>query len=143
MNRASRSGTGSVARLSRHAGQSRRMSRCATMPRSADAILYASIPMSTSRVTAFGASLVCSVESTRWPVSDAWSAIWAVSWSRISPMSTTSGSCRRIDRSAEAKVRPGLLVHLHLHDVLAQPVLDRILDGHDVDALALDQPEAE
>ena len=64
------------------------------------------MPMSTSRVTALGASLVCSVESTRWPVSDAWSAIWAVSLSRISPTSTTSGSCRRIERSAEAKVSP-------------------------------------
>jgi len=34
--------------------------------------LYASTPMSTSRVTAFAASLVCNVDSTRWPVSDAW-----------------------------------------------------------------------
>ena len=33
-------------------------------------------------------------------------AICAVSWSRISPISTTSGSDRRIERSAEAKVRP-------------------------------------
>jgi hypothetical protein len=82
------------------------MSRCATTPRSAVAILYASMPMSTRRVTAFGASLVCSVESTRWPVSDACTAICAVSWSRISPTSTTSGSCRRIERSADAKVRP-------------------------------------
>ena len=64
------------------------------------------MPMSTSRVTALGASLVWSVESTRWPVSDACSAICAVSWSRISPISTTSGSCRRIERSAEANVRP-------------------------------------
>ena len=82
------------------------MSRWATTPRSADAILYGSMPMSIRRVTAFGASLVWSVESTRWPVSDACSAICAVSWSRISPISTTSGSCRRIDRSAEANVRP-------------------------------------
>jgi len=77
-----------------------------TTPRSALAILYGSMPMSTRRVIALAASLVCSVESTRWPVSEACSAIWAVSWSRISPMSTTSGSWRRIDRSAEAKVRP-------------------------------------
>ena len=66
------------------------------------------MPMSTSRVTTLGASLVWSVESTRWPVSEAWSAICAVSLSRISPTSTTSGSCRRIDRSAEAKVSPAL-----------------------------------
>ena len=82
------------------------MSRCAMMPRSAVAILYASMPMSTRRVTALGASLVCRVESTRWPVSDACTAIWAVSWSRTSPTSTTSGSCRRIERRAEAKVSP-------------------------------------
>ena len=35
-------------------------------------------------------------------------AIWAVSWSRISPMSTMSGSQRRIDRKADAKVSPAL-----------------------------------
>ena len=72
-------------------------------------------------------------------MSDAWIAIWAVSLSRISPTSTTSGSCRRIERRAEANVRPGFLVHLDLHDVLPQPVLDRILDGDDVGPLALDQ----
>ena len=75
-------------------------------PRSAAPILYACMPMSTRRVTEFGASLVCSVESTRWPVSDACTAICAVSPSRISPTRTTSGSCRRIDRSAVAKVSP-------------------------------------
>ena len=39
-----------------------------------------------------GASLVCRVLNTRWPVRDAWMALSAVSRSRISPMSTTSGS---------------------------------------------------
>ncbi len=107
MKRAMRSGTGSSLGW-RQTLQSRRMSRCATTPRSAEAILYGSIPMSTRRVTALGASLVCRVESTRCPVSDAWSAICAVSWSRISPTSTTSGSWRRIERSAEANVRPAL-----------------------------------
>ena len=38
------------------------------------------------------ASFVCSVLNTRWPVSDAWIAFSAVSISRISPTSTTSGS---------------------------------------------------
>ena len=33
-------------------------------------------------------------------------AIWAVSWSRISPIRTTSGSARRMDRSAAANVSP-------------------------------------
>ena len=66
------------------------------------------MPISMSRVMAAGASLVCRVESTRWPVSAASMAICAVSWSRISPMSTMSGSERRIERSAEANVRPAL-----------------------------------
>ena len=64
------------------------------------------MPMSISRTGALGASLVCSVEKTRWPVSEAWTAISAVSPSRISPMRTTFGSCRRIERSPRAKVRP-------------------------------------
>ena len=42
--------------------------------------------MSVRRVTALAASLVCSVASTRWPVSEAWMAICAVSKSRISPI---------------------------------------------------------
>ena len=50
-NRAIRSGTGSLL-TSAHAGHSRRMSRCATTPWSADPILYASMPMSRRRVTA-------------------------------------------------------------------------------------------
>ena len=61
--------------------------------------------MSIRRFTALAASLVCSVASTRWPVSDAWIAICAVSKSRISPIMITSGSCRRIARRALAKVR--------------------------------------
>ena len=55
---------------------------------------------------ALGASLVCSVENTRWPVSEAWIAISAVSRSRISPTRITFGSWRRIERRPLAKVRP-------------------------------------
>ena len=74
---------------------------------------------------------MCSVESTRWPVSDASMAMVAVSRSRISPTRTMSGSDRRIDRSAEAKVRPALgLTWTWLTP--AQAVLDRVLDGDDV-----------
>src|SRR5207237_308431 len=62
--------------------------------------------MSTSRVTALAASFVCSVDSTRCPVRDACTAICAVSRSRISPISTTFGSWRRIERSADANVSP-------------------------------------
>ena len=49
------------------------------------------------------AELVCSVASVRWPVSAMRSADSIVSRSRISPMSTTSGSSRRTARSAFGK----------------------------------------
>ena len=68
------------------------------------------MPISIRRVTAPGASLVCSVESTRWPVSAASMAIWAVSRSRISPTMMMSGSARIIERRPEANVRPALLL---------------------------------
>ncbi len=50
------------------------------------------------------ASFVCSVESTRCPVSAACTALSAVSPSRISPTITMSGSWRSTVRSVEAKV---------------------------------------
>jgi hypothetical protein len=49
------------------------------------------MPMSSRRGTAPAALLVCSVLKTRWPVSAARMASWAVSWSRISPTSRMSG----------------------------------------------------
>ena len=52
------------------------------------------------------ASRVCRVENTRWPVSAASRAVSMVSKSRISPTRMTSGSWRRIDRSALANVSP-------------------------------------
>ena len=64
------------------------------------------MPMSTRRTIAPMESFVWSVESTRCPVRDAWTPMWAVSKSRISPIMTMSGSCRRMERSAEAKVTP-------------------------------------
>ena len=64
------------------------------------------MPMSTSRIAALGASLVCSVESTRWPVSAASMAMCALSRSRISPTMIMSGSARTIARSPVANVIP-------------------------------------
>ena len=64
------------------------------------------MPISISREIAPGASLVCSVESTRWPVSAASMAICAVSRSRISPTMMMSGSARIIERRPEENVRP-------------------------------------
>ena len=62
--------------------------------------------MSRRRVTADGASLVCRVENTRWPVSAASIAMSAVSSSRISPIITMFGAWRRMERSAAEKSRP-------------------------------------
>ena len=68
------------------------------------------MPISISRVIADGASLVCSVESTMWPVSAPSIAIWAVSRSRISPTIRMSGSARIIERRPLANVSPALLL---------------------------------
>ena len=64
------------------------------------------MPISTRRVIALAASLVCSVDSTRWPVSADSIAIWAVSRSRISPTMMMSGSARIIERRPVEKCRP-------------------------------------
>ena len=63
---------------SRHSMHTRRTRRCASSAISDDATRNGSTPMSTRRVMAPAASLVWIVESTRWPVSDAWIAISAV-----------------------------------------------------------------
>ena len=63
-------------------------------------------PMSIRRVMADGASLVCSVLKTRWPVRAAWMAISAVSASRISPMRMMLGAWRSIERRIAMKVSP-------------------------------------
>ena len=66
------------------------------------------MPISVRRVMADGASFVCSVERTRWPVSADSTAIFAVSGSRISPTMMMSGSARSIVRSPFENVRPAL-----------------------------------
>ena len=68
------------------------------------------MPKSCKRVSELGASLVCNVESTKCPVSDACTAILAVSASRISPTIMISGSWRIKERipSAKCKSTPGL-----------------------------------
>ncbi len=65
---------------------------------------YDSAPRSINRVTTDGALSVCRVDRTRCPVCAACIAIFAVSPSRISPSRMTSGSWRRIERSALANV---------------------------------------
>ena len=56
------------------------------------------------RSTVFDASIVCSVDSTRWPVSAASIAISIVSRSRISPTRMTFGAWRSAARSARLNV---------------------------------------
>ena len=90
-----------------------------------------SMPMFIRRLMVLGASLVCRVDSTRWPVSAAFTAISAVSKSRISPTRMMFGSWRRKLRSAAAKLRPMALAHLDLVDA-DEVELDRVLGGHDV-----------
>ncbi len=63
-------------------------------------------PMSIRRVSADGASFVWSVENTRWPVSDAWIAISAVSLSRISPTRMMLGAWRSMARRMRWKSSP-------------------------------------
>ena len=74
------------------------------MPITVDVIRDPGTFKSSSRVIDEGASLVCSVDSTRWPVSAACTAYSAVSLSRISPTMMMSGSCRSTVRSAVANV---------------------------------------
>src|ERR1017187_5094797 len=59
--------------------------------------------VSRMRETLWMVSLVWSVESTRWPVSAAVSAVEMVSASRISPTRMTSGDCRMMLRRVTAK----------------------------------------
>ena len=58
----------------------------------ADATRKGSMPMLSRRLMVDGASLVCRVESTMWPVRAAFTEISAVSKSRISPTMMMSGS---------------------------------------------------
>ena len=71
---------------------------------------------SITRFTVSVASVVCSVESTRCPVSAAWSAARTVSVSRISPIRITSGSWRRAARSAARKSSVSLPISRWLMD---------------------------
>ena len=95
-------------RLVRHLalGQIRRTSRWPTTPSIDDAIRNDSMPMSRKRCSAETASVACSDERTRWPVSADWTAMRAVSTSRISPTRIASGSWRRMERSPPANVTP-------------------------------------
>ena len=86
--------------------QSLRTSRWAMMARMDVATRNGLMPMSTRRATAPGASFVCSVLKTRWPVRLALMAMEAVSKSRISPIMMMFGACRSMERNAAGNVMP-------------------------------------
>ena len=102
--RAAISSSGVGVYISQQFEQSLRASRCARTADTADPTRNGSTPISLRRVSAPGASFVCSVESTKCPVSADSIAIFAVSASLISPTMITSGSERKIERSADANV---------------------------------------
>ena len=86
------------------------------------------------RETVEAASVVCRVVNTRCPVSAAAKAILAVSGSRISPTTMTSGACRsrRSQRGREVRrVDPDfhLLDHAAVMGVL---IFDRVFNGDNV-----------
>ena len=79
------------------------------------------------------------VPNTRWPVSAAWTAASNVSTSRSSPTRITSGSWRTASLSALCQSH-AVQADLALVDVrllVGEGELDRVLDGEDVQRLAL------
>ena len=95
--------------------------------------------MSRSRVTAPTAVLVCRVDITRCPVKLAWTAICAVSRSRIRHH-------HHVGVLAQDRAQPAGEGHLHARVDLGladavDVVLDRVLDGHDVARAVVDAVE--
>ena len=89
---------------------------------------------STMRSMVWAASVVWTVEKTRWPVSAAVIASWIVSRSRISPTRITSGfwrmTCLRASAN-ECVSWPSSRWLMARHLVIVHE-LDRVLDGHDM-----------
>ncbi len=92
-------------------GQTFRTSLCAIEASITEETRNASMPISRNRVIAPAASLVCTVLRTRCPVNAAWTPMFAVSPSLISPTIITSGSCLRTARRPLAKVMPAFLLN--------------------------------
>jgi len=87
-------------------------------------------PISTSLVTALGASFVCNVLKTKCPVSDAWIAVFAVSSSRISPTRRMFGFLPEHGTNDACKRHPNLGAHLALIDA-REVVLHRVFGRDD------------
>ena len=103
--------------------------------------MYGSIPMSTSRVTAFGR--VVGVQRGEHQVAGERRLQRDLRRLLVADLADQHdvGVLPEDRPQRRGEGEPRLLVHLHLHDVLAQPVLHRVFHRHDVDALALDQPD--
>ena len=95
-----------------------------------DATRNGSMPMSINRVNALGASFVCSVEKTKWPVSDARMAISAVS--RIADFADHDDVRVLPQNVAQAhrERQPDVRAHGDLVDAF-QFVFDRLLNRDD------------
>src|SRR3989449_7417922 len=85
---------------SRHALHTLRPRRWARISRSEDETRNGGVPMSRSRATVEGQSVVWSVGKTRWAGSAARIEICAGSGSRVSPARVTSRAWRREERGA-------------------------------------------
>jgi len=90
----------------RHAGQRRRSRRWLQTARMPLRQRRLGNPNCSSRRRAVTTSAACKEEKTRWPESAACKTASAVSGSRISLTSRTSGSCRTMPRRAAASVIP-------------------------------------
>ena len=96
--------------------QSRRPRRCAVIRITREAMLNGATPMFSRRVSVVGASLVCSVESTRWPVCAA--LIGDVGGLEVADLAHHDDvrvlAQERAQRRGERE--PGLVVDVHLVD---------------------------
>ena len=77
-----------------------------TIPVSAEASRYLSTSISSNLSIVFNELFVCIVDSTKCPVIEALTAIWAVSESLISPIIMILGSCLKILLKTVAKSSP-------------------------------------
>ena len=119
--------------FARQAEQIRRARRCATAETTVEQIRNASMFMSMRRTRLPMESSVWNVANTLWPVSAASMAIDAVSRSRISPTTMTSGSWRTTSRSVVGKSRPAAASIEHWMTP-STTYSTGILDGDDLDA---------
>ena len=105
-----------------------RTSRWATMPSSVAVTRNGSRPRSSRRAMALGASLVCSVLKTRWPVREACTAISAVSLSRISPTRIDVRVLTQHGSQDSAEGQFDVRLDLALNDAV-DVVFDRVFGG--------------